>query len=61
MEDLIKPHFPNMKESKATLLSKVLGKTSAFCFLFLLLGHKIARDSCVVSVTVGGGGGSDQS
>lgn len=26
MEDLIKPHFPNMTESKATLLSKGLGK-----------------------------------
>lgn len=28
MEDLIKPHFPNMAEAKAILLSKGLGKTS---------------------------------
>lgn len=28
MEDLIKPHFPNMTEAKATLLSKGLGKTA---------------------------------
>uniref|UniRef100_A0A669CME5 Sodium-dependent multivitamin transporter n=1 Tax=Oreochromis niloticus TaxID=8128 RepID=A0A669CME5_ORENI len=30
MEDLIKPHFPNMTEGKATLLSKGLGETSVF-------------------------------
>uniref|UniRef100_A0A1A8UQT6 Solute carrier family 5 (Sodium-dependent vitamin transporter), member 6 n=1 Tax=Nothobranchius furzeri TaxID=105023 RepID=A0A1A8UQT6_NOTFU len=29
MEDLIKPHFPNMTETKATFLSKGLGKTSS--------------------------------
>lgn len=28
MEDLIKPHCPNMTETKATLLSKGLGKRS---------------------------------
>lgn len=32
MEDLIKPYFPNMTESKATLLSKGLGKN----FIFLV-------------------------
>lgn len=26
MEDLIKPHFPNMTETKATFLSKGLGE-----------------------------------
>lgn len=29
MEDLIKPHFPNMTEAKATLLSKGLGERDA--------------------------------
>lgn len=28
MEDLIKPHFPSMTESRATLLSKALGELS---------------------------------
>lgn len=30
MEDLIKPHFPNMTETKAIFLSKGLGETSVF-------------------------------
>lgn len=30
MEDLIKPHFPNMTEAKATLLSKGLGKRDIY-------------------------------
>lgn len=29
MEDLIKPHFPNMTEARATLLSKGLGERDA--------------------------------
>lgn len=36
MEDLIKPHFPNMTEAKATLLSKALGMTSAFMYCLFL-------------------------
>ena len=36
MEDLIKPYFPNMTESKATLLSKGLGKTTGFSLSFVL-------------------------
>lgn len=32
MEDLIKPHFP-MEESKATLLSKILGEFGTACVL----------------------------
>lgn len=31
MEDLIKPHFPNMTEAKATLMSKGLGETGFSC------------------------------
>lgn len=37
MEDLIKPHFPNMTETKATFLSKGLGQTSSLFLLFALL------------------------
>lgn len=37
MEDLIKPHFPNMTEAKATFLSKGLGQTSSL-LLWLLCG-----------------------
>lgn len=38
MEDLIKPHFPTMTETKATFLSKGLGQTSSsWLLLFVLL------------------------
>lgn len=40
MEDLIKPHFPNMTEAKATLLSKGLGKRCFSCAVRVL--HLVA-------------------
>lgn len=43
MEDLIKPHFPNMTEAKATMMSKGLGKTSfsrAVCITLLGAPYK---------------------
>lgn len=36
MEDLIKPHFPNMTETKATFLSKGLGELPLLLLLLLL-------------------------
>lgn len=37
MEDLIKPHFPDMTESKATFLSKGLGQTSLLVLVVLFV------------------------
>uniref|UniRef100_A0A3Q2XXZ8 Solute carrier family 5 member 6a n=1 Tax=Hippocampus comes TaxID=109280 RepID=A0A3Q2XXZ8_HIPCM len=47
MEDLIKPHFPDMAESKATLLSKGLGQLLS---LSLSLSLSCTREEFVVMI-----------
>lgn len=48
MEDLIKPHFPDMAESKATLLSKGLGQ-----LLSRSLSLSYTREEFVVVICCG--------
>lgn len=45
MEDLIKPHFPNMTEAKATLLSKGLGERDAV--LTIRNDQQFEKTNCV--------------
>lgn len=45
MEDLIKPHFPNMTEARATLLSKGLGKRD----IYLAKTYPTSRDTVQIS------------
>lgn len=56
MEDLIKPHFPNMTEAKATLLSKGLGKSCLTTLILLNVKHTVyilivLMPNCYLSVT----------
>ncbi|MEQ2159422.1 hypothetical protein GOODEAATRI_022693, partial [Goodea atripinnis] len=50
MEDLIKPHFPNMSETKATLLSK--GLALAYGLVCLVMAYVASIMGSVLQVTI---------
>lgn len=47
MEDLIKPHFPNMTEAKATLMSKGLGERERDAALTVRYDEQFEKTNCV--------------